>query len=329
MLITNDGASVLSHLNVQHPVPRLLVELSKCQDEVAGDGTTSVVLLAAELLRCGFQLTRQSVPVGAIVQVGSSNLPDLHLWYFKGFRLGGLLCEAAADAVAICKDAEEQLDEFLRTVARTCIGSKIIGRFSDHFCDIAVRACRRLRGSSGDIRRRLVIVKAHGRSLAESELVDGLVLEKKIGAGAPHRLEAARVVVTRVDLDRPRSHTLGATVAAADAEDAEALEAAEREELRRRCRLIAAAGANVVINHGPVYSVAENCFAELGVLCVSNAGSDGVELATVALGCPLVSDLGLLDPHCIAQVECVEQIKLESRTLLKVWCCHLHSSDGL
>jgi len=84
MLITNDGASVLSHLNVQHPVPRLLVELSKCQDEVAGDGTTSVVLLAAEFLRCGFQLRRQSVPVAAIVQVGSFTSRGCALMVLQG-----------------------------------------------------------------------------------------------------------------------------------------------------------------------------------------------------------------------------------------------------
>jgi chaperonin GroEL (HSP60 family) len=110
------------------------------------------------------------------------------------------------------------------------------------------------------------------------------------------------------------------------ADESDAVSAAERDALRARCRLLVAAGANVVVSVGLVHPVAQQCLAELGVMCVSNAGPDAARALAAALCCPVVADAALLSPVCLGHADRAEPVVLGGRPFVRVVFCMLLSA---
>ena len=163
--ITNDGATILQRLEVEHPAAKVLVQLADLQDKEVGDGTTSVVIFAAELLKNGLELIRLSVHPTLIM---------------SGYRL------ALKESIRYIREnllvsSDRINDEVLFNVAKTTLSSKILGAETAKFSQMAVDAVKAVRKTDLDGKARypienIGIIKAHGQSALESELVDGLVL---------------------------------------------------------------------------------------------------------------------------------------------------------
>jgi T-complex protein 1 subunit alpha len=255
--ITNDGATILKLLDVEHPAAKVLVELSQIQDREVGDGTTSVVILAAELLRRGQQLIMNKIHPTTVI---------------SGYRL------ALKEAVKhITQNLVIKMDTITRDVliktAQTTLSSKLIGPESDHFSSICVDAMMAVKqtsfdGSSKYPVKSVNILKCHGRSLLESKLVNGYALQTMRGAqGMPLTVKKAKVACLDMSLNRFRLEP-GVAVLVDNPEHLEKIRQRELDITKERCQKLIKAGANVILCTKGIDEFAIKYFVEAGAIAV-------------------------------------------------------------
>merc|ERR1719487_2997749 len=167
--ITNDGATILKSIHIDNAAAKVLVEISKTQDDEIGDGTTSVVVLAGELLREAEKLMNLRLHPQTII---------------AGWRKAVDAAREALTASAIDhKDTPELLRKDLINIARTTLSSKVLYNDKDYFAELCVDAVMRLKSSTNI--ESIQIIKKQGGKLSDSYLEEGFILDKKIGVGQP------------------------------------------------------------------------------------------------------------------------------------------------
>ena len=171
--VTNDGATILKSIGIDNPAAKVLVDISKVQDDEVGDGTTSVVVLACELLKEAERLISLKIHPQTII---------------AGFRKA---TDVARESLAACARDNGADDEKFRldlmNIARTTLSSKLLTQHKEHFSSLAVDAVMRLRGS-GNLEA-IQIMKKLGLSMTDSYLEEGFLLDKKVGLNQPKKME--------------------------------------------------------------------------------------------------------------------------------------------
>jgi T-complex protein 1 subunit beta len=298
------GANILKALPVKHPLAKLLVDVAQTQDQTVGDGTTSVVLLTAELLKNAQELISQGLHIRYIIE---------------GYQFAAQRAQAIIDSLAI-RMADTTNDDVLRYVAKTAISSKVLARYSDHFANIAVQTVKRLKGLRK--LRHVLIVEILGPTMQSSALIDGIITNKRVGLGCPKRIVKAKIAVTRIELDVWKPPFSG-NIASKTSSFADSVEIAlkEREIIRERCRRIANTGVNVIFNEGFIYNVAEQCFAECGIMCIENLTFQEIEALSLATGASVVANLELISENRLGYAEEVEEILYGTSKYIQVKGC--------
>ena len=172
--ITNDGATILRSVGVDNPAAKILVDMSRVQDEEVGDGTTSVTVLAAELLREAEKLIDQKLHPQIII---------------AGWRIATKVARDALTESSQDNSANDaKFKEDLMNIARTTLSSKILHQHKDFFAKLAVDAVLRLKGS-GELHA-IQIIKKSGGTLDDSFLDEGFLLDKKPGVHQPQRVSS-------------------------------------------------------------------------------------------------------------------------------------------
>ena len=178
-MVTNDGATILKSIALDNAAAKVLVNISKVQDDEVGDGTTSVTVLAAELLREAEKLVDQKIHPQTIIE---------------GYRIAARAALQALEGTALDHSKDrEAFRKDLQAIARTTLSSKVLSQDRDHFARLAVDAVLRMKGST-DLTHIQVIKKAGGK-LSDSYLDEGFILDKRIGVNQPKRLEKAKILV--------------------------------------------------------------------------------------------------------------------------------------
>src|SRR5438045_3519509 len=186
ILVTNDGATILKSIALDNAAAKVLVNISKVQDDEVGDGTTSVAVLAAELLREAEKLVNQKIHPQTIIE---------------GYRIASQASLAALEKIALDNSSnKEQFRRDLVAIARTTLSSKVLSQDRDHFSELAVDAVLRLKGST-DLSHIQIIKKAGGK-LKDSYLDEGFILDKRIGVNQTKRLENAKILVANTGKSR-------------------------------------------------------------------------------------------------------------------------------
>ena len=253
--ITNDGATILKQLEVDHPAGKVLVELSDLQDQEVGDGTTSVVIIAAELLKRANELVKHKIHPTSVI---------------SGYRL------AMRESVKYIKKnltiaADTLGRENLLNAARTSMSSKIIGTDADFFSEMVVNAVTSVRHvrKSGQVVypiRAINILKAHGKSASESHMVDGFALNHiRSAQGMPKKVTNAKIAFLDFNLNKHRMQ-MGVQVLINTPGEIEKVVQREMDICKERIQKMFAAGVNVVLTTKAIDDMALKYFVEAGAI---------------------------------------------------------------
>jgi len=271
--VTNDGATILKSIWVDNPAAKILIDMSKTQDQQCGDGTTGVVVLAAELLRKAEEMTdQQRLHPQLIVQ---------------GYRAALAAAREKLEQVAVdhAKEASK-FHEDLMNIARTTLSSKLLNVEKDHFAKLAVDAVLRLNGKPLEY---IQLIKKAGGSLKDSYLAEGFILEKRIGTGFPKVLKNCRVLMANTPMDTDKIKIYGARVKVDSLDAVQEIEQAEKDKMKAKVEKICAHDINVFINRQLIYNYPEHIFKDHNVIAIEHADFDGTERLAAVLGSDIAS----------------------------------------
>ncbi|RKP27414.1 chaperonin Cpn60/TCP-1 family [Syncephalis pseudoplumigaleata] len=301
IIVTNDGATILKSIALDNAAAKVLVNCSKVQDDEVGDGTTSVCVLAAELLREAEQLINQKVHPQVIVD---------------GFRVASKVALEALEKAAV--DNSENADEFrqdLINIARTTLSSKVLSQDKEQFAKLAVDAVLRLKGST-NLENIQIIKKAGGR-LADSYLDDGFILDKRIGVNQPKRIENAKILIANTAMDTDKIKVFGARVRVDATGKLAELERAERNKMKDKVEKIKAHGINCFVNRQLIYNWPEQLFADAGIAAIEHADFDGVERLSLVTGGEIASTFDHPELVKLGHCDVIEEIMIGEDKLVR------------
>lgn len=324
--VTNDGATILSLLDVKHPAGEILVQLAQQQDREVGDGTTSVVIFATELLRRANELVSKKIHPTTIL---------------TGYRLA--LKEATNFISQVLATPTSQLGkQALVEIAKTSMASKITGGADgDFFAQIAVDAMLAVKTANprGEVRyptKAVNILKAHGRSARESHLVKGYAINVTIATRAMPLFTkgGARIACLDMNLQRTRLN-LGVNVKIEDPEQLEAIRKREIGIVSEQIDKILKSGANVVLTTKGIDDMCLKLFVEKGVMAVRRAKREDLKRIARATGAQLISTMSnmngdeLFESGWLGQAENVEQVSIGDNECIIVSGTKVHSSSSI
>jgi len=212
--VTNDGATILRSVGVDNPAAKVLVDMSKVQDDEVGDGTTSVAVLASEMLREAEKLIAQKIHPQTIIY---------------GMRKATKVAIAELEKLASDNGSNPvKFREDLMNIARTTLSSKILVQHKEHFANLAVNAVLRLKGS-GNLDA-IQIIKKLGGGLDDSFLDEGFLLDKKVGNNQPTRIENAKILIANTAMDTDKIKVFGSRVRVDSVAKIAELEVAEKRK---------------------------------------------------------------------------------------------------
>lgn len=230
--VTNDGATILKSVGVDNPAAKILVDMSRVQDDEVGDGTTSVTVLAAELLREAEKLIDLKIHPQTII---------------AGWRRAAeIALEALTNSTQDHSGDTEKFKEDLMNIARTTLSSKILSQHKEYFSKLAVDAVLRLKGS-GELTA-IQLIKKSGGTLEDSFLDEGFLLDKKPGVHQPQRIENAKILIANTPMDTDKIKIFGSHIKVDSMAKIADLELAEKEKMKDKVNKILNHKCNVFIN---------------------------------------------------------------------------------
>lgn len=294
--ITNDGRTILDEMDIQHPAAKMMVEVAKTQDKEAGDGTTSSVIVAGELLSRAEELVDKNIHPTIIIE---------------GYKLAAEKALETLDKIAIKVDEHNQA-EYLKKVAVTAMGSKIVSEYKELLADVAVKAMLAVAQKTEDGLMKadvddVKVEKKTGLSLADTSLINGIVLDKEIvHSGMPKRVENAKIALLDVSLENEKPE-LDAKINIENPDQIEAFLKQEEANLKAMVEKIAASGANVVICQKGIDDMVQHFMARKGIIAIRRAKRSDMEKLQRAVGGKILSNLDALTPADLGEACLVEE----------------------
>ncbi len=308
VVITNDGVTILKEIDVEHPAAKMMVEVAKTQDTEVGDGTTTAVVLAGELLKNAEALLEQNVHPTVIA---------------AGYRHAAEKAKEILEEIAkpISIDDEETLKE----IAATALSSKSASMAKDLLSDIAVKAVKKV---AENIDGRMVvdmdsiqIVKKQGGAIDDTQLIDGMIIDKeKVHPGMPSRVKDAKIALINMALEVKKPE-IDANIQIKDPAMVRAFLDEEEKILKGMVEKIKASGANVVLCQKGIDDMAQHFLAKEGIYAVRRVKKSDMEKLSKATGGKIITNLDDLTSEDLGHAELVEQRKIGEDNMTFVIGC--------
>ncbi len=302
VVVTNDGVTILKEMDVEHPAAKMLVEVAKTQDQEAGDGTTTAVVLTGELLKRAESLIEQNIHPTIISQ---------------GYRL------AATKALEVLQQLSQPIaitdTEQLRQIAVTSMASKSVSFNRDLMGDIAVKAVtavaeKRGTGYNVDLDN-IQLIKKQGGQMSDTQLIEGVIVDKeKVHSGMPTRVENPKIALLDAALEIKKTE-IDAKIEINDPNQLNAFLQEEENMLRRMVDQVKKSGANVVLCQKGIDDLAQHFLAKDGIYAVRRVKKSDMEKLQKATGANIVSKVSELTPEDVGSAGLVEERKIGEDSL--------------
>ncbi len=306
--ITNDGAAILDEVEVQHPAAKMMVEVAKTQDDMVGDGTTTAVILAGELLRKAEELLDQNIHPTVIV---------------SGYRKAAQKAMELLDKVGTKVDLEDR--ETLKKVAVTSMASKAVGNARDHLAEIAIDAVKQITEQRGDKKiadiDQVQITKKEGKSLFDTELVRGIIVDKEVvHPGMPKRIANAKIALLDCALEVEKTE-FNAEIRIKDPTQMKAFLDQETRMLKDMVDKIKASGADVLFCQKGIDDLAQHFLAKEGIIAARRVKQSDMEKLARATGGRVITNLDDLKAQDLGKAGLVEERKVGEDKMVFVEKC--------
>lgn len=297
--ITNDGATILKEIDVQHPAAKMMVEISKATDSEVGDGTTSTVVLAGSLLEKAEELIGKNVHPTVVVD---------------GFK------KAAEKAIAELRQIGIKVDpldkKFLKKVAVTTLASKLVSSNAEELADIVVDAVLSVAEKVGDKYKvdidNVKVEKKGSSSIRNTELIHGIVLDKEVvHGGMPKRVENAKIALLNAPLEIEKTE-FDAKININSPEQMQVYIDEENKMLKKLVDKIAQSGANVVLCQKGIDDMAQYYLAKANILAVRRIKESDLTKLSKATGARIVTNINELTDNDLGSAKLVEERQVES-----------------
>lgn len=303
--ITNDGATILNSVYVDNGAAKILIDISKTQDIAVGDGTTTVAVLAGELLREAEKLINKKIHPQIII---------------SGFRKAR---DAAKEALSKqsfndFSDKEKYYNDLIN-IAKTTLSSKLVTHEKEKFAKMVVDAVLRLGDNpSLDL---IEVIKKPGGTLADSYLDEGFILEKSISVGCPKEKKNPKILIANTPMDYDKIKIYGSRVKVDSVDKFAEIEQAEKEKMKNKVEKILAYGCDIFINRQLIYNYPEQLMADKNIMVIEHADFDGVERLAAVTGGEIYSTFDSPQDAVLGTCEKVEEIMIGEDKVIKFSGC--------
>ncbi|MBA4695746.1 MAG: TCP-1/cpn60 chaperonin family protein [Candidatus Poseidoniales archaeon] len=307
VVITNDGATILKEMDIEHPAAKMIIEVAKTQEQHCYDGTTSAVVLSGELLKRSEDLIEQNVHPTVICE---------------GFRL-------AAEKAVTCLESHgistENDDSVLMEVAKTSLTGKSAGAVKSFLADICVRAVNSVGTIEDD--ERLVdlsdikVEKRQGGSIKDSTLVDGILLDKeRVHAGMPRSVSGGKIALINSAIEVKKTE-VDAKIQITDPSMLASFLEEEENYIRGLVEKIQASGANVIICQKGIDDLAQHYMAKAGIFAIRRAKKSDMEALSKATGGKIITNIDDLSGTDLGAAAKVEERKIGESDMTFITGC--------
>ena len=308
IVITNDGVTILEEMEIEHPSAKMMVEIAKTQNEEVGDGTTTSVIFAGELLKKAEELLEQEIHPTVIT---------------KGFKLAK--DEALKILEQISSPVKLEDKEILKKIAITSMSGKSVEKASPKLADLVVEAIKMVAKTedgkivvdTDDVKRE----KKQGGSSEDTELIRGIVIDKEVvHPGMPKIVRNAKVALVDVALEVKETET-DAEIRITSPEQMQAFIEQEQKMLKNMVEKVVASGANVLICQKGIDDIAQHYLAKKGILACRRVKKSDMEALAKATGGRIVSNLDDLNVADLGFARLVEEKKVAGEAMTFIRDC--------
>ena len=305
--ITNDGAAILKEIDVEHPAAKMMVEISKTQDDMVGDGTTSAVILAGELLRKAEELLDQNIHPTMLV---------------SGYRKATQKAIETIEKIAVPVEIDDR--KTLLKVALTSMSGKAVGAAREHFAEIAIDAVLQIAEQRGDKMvadiDNIQLIKKTGKSLLETQLIQGIIVDKEIvHSGMPKMKENAKIALLDSALEIEKTE-MSAEIRIRDPTQMKAFLDQETNMMKEMADKIKASGADIVFCQKGIDDMVQHFLAKEGIMAARRVKESDMEKLARATG-GTVTDLDNLKAQDLGKAGIVEERRIGEDKMIFVEKC--------
>jgi len=313
VVITNDGVTILKEMDIEHPAAKMMVEVAKTQDDEVGDGTTTAVVIAGELLKRAEDLLEQDVHPTVIA---------------SGYRMAAEKAQEILKEIAISIKKDDKA--MLKKIAETAMTGKGAEASKEKLCDLVVRAVTMVADEDGTVDKDYIKVeKKVGGTIDDSEIIEGVLIDKeRVHPGMPKKVTKAKILLLNAAVEFKKTE-VDAEINITSPDQLQAFLDEEERMIKNIVDKIVASGANVLFCQKGIDDIAQHYLSKAGVMAARRVKKSDMEKLARATGGAMVSSIDAISKEELGYAGLVEERKVSGEEMIFVMDCKNPKSVSL